>query len=142
MARYDTTPESDAGGFFGTWGAFPYTAGGYIYASDFDGTLTVLRMASLATAADGGARVVPARRGVPQPVPHGRYGAVRPRRAGSGTCGTYDVIGREVAVLAAGEFIAGAHTLTWDGSALPPGAYFLRIEAGGTAQTLRLARVR
>ncbi len=143
VARYDTTPESDASGFFGTWGAFPYTAGGYVYASDFDGKLTVLRMASLATAAESAAPASSLRAEVyPNPSRTGatvRFDLAEP---GPVHAALYDVLGREVAVLAAGDFTAGAHTLTWDGIALPPGAYFLRIEAGGTAQTLRLARVR
>jgi choice-of-anchor B domain-containing protein len=44
VARYDTYPASDSSNFVGTWGAFPYTAGGYLYASDLEGKLTVLRV--------------------------------------------------------------------------------------------------
>ncbi len=44
VARYDTYPASDSSNFVGTWGAFPYTKGGYVYASDLEGKLTVLRV--------------------------------------------------------------------------------------------------
>lgn len=51
VARHDTYPASDSSGFAGTWGAFPYTRGGYVYASDLEGKLTVLRVKSTETSA-------------------------------------------------------------------------------------------
>jgi hypothetical protein len=53
----------------------------------------------------------------------------------------YDVLGREVEVLAAGYYGSGEHMLEVDGRALPAGAYFLRLEADGVVQTLQIARV-
>ncbi|MDK9700841.1 MAG: T9SS type A sorting domain-containing protein [bacterium] len=41
-----------------------------------------------------------------------------------------DVMGREVATLANGNFSAGSHRVTFDGSNLSSGVYFYRIEAG------------
>ncbi len=43
VARHDTYPANDDGGFHGNWGTVPPTPGGYVYASDIDGRLTVLR---------------------------------------------------------------------------------------------------
>jgi hypothetical protein len=52
----------------------------------------------------------------------------------------YDVLGREVAVLASGRYGAGAHASLLDGSALPPGVYVVRAAVGavqrGGAQVL------
>ena len=142
VARYDTTPDSDASGFFGTWGAFPYTAGGYIYASDFDGKLTVIRMISTTT--DNEAAPVSTLRAEVYPNPSHADATVRFDLAAAGPvrAALYDVLGREVAVLAEGDRPAGTHTLHWDADTLPPGAYFLRIEARDTVQTLHLTRVR
>ncbi len=42
----------------------------------------------------------------------------------------YDLLGREVAVLANGRYVAGEHTFTFDGSTLPSGTYFYRLTAG------------
>jgi hypothetical protein len=41
----------------------------------------------------------------------------------------YDALGRRVAVLAAGRYGAGLHTVAFDGSALPAGAYVVHITA-------------
>ena len=50
----------------------------------------------------------------------------------------YDALGREVAVLAAGE-----HEVALDGAALAPGVYVVRLTAAsGAAETARLTVVR
>jgi glucose/arabinose dehydrogenase len=60
----------------------------------------------------------------------------------------FDATGRVVRTLAAGEDVpAGHRTLTWDGqmddgSAAPSGAYFLRVEMNGMAQSQRVTLVR
>ena len=54
----------------------------------------------------------------------------------------YDVLGREVAVLAEGAHPAGAHRVALAAGALPAGAYVVRLVAGGAAQTTRLTVVR
>ena len=43
VARFDTHPENDDVAFYGNWGTTLPTPGGYIYASDLEGTLTVLK---------------------------------------------------------------------------------------------------
>ncbi|GIV57334.1 MAG: hypothetical protein KatS3mg042_0247 [Rhodothermaceae bacterium] len=55
----------------------------------------------------------------------------------------YDVLGREVARLAAGSYPAGTHAVTWDGrdatgAPVPSGVYLYRIEAGRFTQTRRM----
>lgn len=62
--------------------------------------------------------------------------------AGSVRLSIHDVLGREVAVLVDGSYGAGRHEAMLDGSALPAGAYLIRLEAGGTVQTRRVTLVR
>jgi hypothetical protein len=54
----------------------------------------------------------------------------------------YDVLGRQVAVLMDGVPAAGTHNLTFDASALTPGVYLLRLDAGGLILTERMVRAR
>ena len=42
VASYDTYPQNDNEGFYGCWGAFPFTENGYVYASDMQNGLFVL----------------------------------------------------------------------------------------------------
>jgi photosystem II stability/assembly factor-like uncharacterized protein len=50
----------------------------------------------------------------------------------------YDVLGREVRVLADKVFAQGAHRIQFDGSALPSGAYFVRLDAGAISRTQKI----
>jgi len=54
----------------------------------------------------------------------------------------FDLLGRRVATLANGERPAGRHEVTWADSRLAPGTYFVRLQAGSTAQTQMLRLVR
>ncbi len=62
--------------------------------------------------------------------------------AGEVRLAVYDVLGREVAVLADGVLEAGEHAAVLDGSALPGGVYLVRMEAGSFVQTQRVTLVR
>jgi hypothetical protein len=50
----------------------------------------------------------------------------------------FDVLGREVSVLKDGFVEAGTHRVTFDGSSLASGIYFVRIDAGEFVQTNKL----
>jgi hypothetical protein len=54
----------------------------------------------------------------------------------------YDVLGREVAVLAEGIQPAGEHEVTFDAAPLPSGMYFVRLTAGDQVLTQRVTVVR
>ena len=61
---------------------------------------------------------------------------------GAARLAVYDVLGREVALLASGEFPAGRYRVTWDATGYPSGVYTCRLHAGGSsiAQTLVLQK--
>ena len=54
----------------------------------------------------------------------------------------YDVLGREVAVLAEGDTEAGAHEVRWPTVGLAPGVYLVRVVTGAEAQVRRVTVVR
>lgn len=58
------------------------------------------------------------------------------------TLAIYDVLGRRVAVLMDGMPGAGTYSMTFDASALTPGVYILRLEAGDQIRTERMVRTR
>ncbi len=50
----------------------------------------------------------------------------------------YDILGREVAVLAKGYYSVGTHQAVWDASKAASGVYFARLEAGDYVHTQKL----
>ncbi|HLT48302.1 MAG TPA: T9SS type A sorting domain-containing protein, partial [Rubricoccaceae bacterium] len=54
----------------------------------------------------------------------------------------YDVLGRQVAVLASGRYGAGAHALTLGGAGLPAGVYVVRVTAGSAVATTTVTLLR
>ncbi len=54
----------------------------------------------------------------------------------------YDLLGREVAVLADGRYLAGRHSFTFDGTGLASGVYFYRLETGGYSATKTMLMIR
>ena len=64
------------------------------------------------------------------------------RRSGTVRLAVYDMLGREAAVLASGEFAAGSYRATWDASGYPSGVYTYRLQAEGFsgARTLVLQK--
>jgi len=68
-----------------------------------------------------------------------RYGL--PNRARV-TLAVFNTLGQQVAILQNGEKDSGHHEVKFDGSNLPSGVYFYRIEAGSFVQTCKLILLR
>jgi hypothetical protein len=54
----------------------------------------------------------------------------------------YNMLGQQVALLAMGQYLAGLHLVSFDGSGLPSGVYLYRLEAMGDILTGKMALVR
>jgi choice-of-anchor B domain-containing protein len=44
IARFDTYPQGEEAAFRGCWGVYPHTANGYVYGSNIDGYLTIMKL--------------------------------------------------------------------------------------------------
>ncbi len=98
------------------------------------------------------AQEVPARRawleaGVPNPFASATsFGYTLPH-AGRHRIAVYDVLGREVALLAEETGRAGRHVVRWNGRdargrALPAGTYFVRLEVDGQSEAQKVTLTR
>ena len=79
---------------------------------------------------------------VANPIRGGARVAFSVPEAGAARVALYDVLGREVAVLADGPVAAGAQTARLDAAALAPGVYVLRLEAADRALARTVTVVR
>ena len=131
--------------------AVVYGGGGDIFASIGGGASPAANAAALA---DGLARIAAAVSAEEDPQPSlDVVAAPNPvsglgtlsfglAQAGNATVGIYDVLGRQVVVVADGAFAAGRHAVTFDARSLPAGTYVVRVVSGEIVQTARMTVVR
>jgi len=58
------------------------------------------------------------------------------------TLTVFDVLGRRMSTLAAGNFDQGTHSVRWDAGGAPGGVYVCRLEGTGLTRALKLILVR
>ena len=106
--------------------------------------VTTADIGMVVTSTDGGpeATTVRIEGAYPNPVSGSARVLFELDAAGPATLALYDVTGRQVSVLAQGDFVAAAHAATLDASALASGVYVLRLQAGGEVTTARVSVVR
>jgi hypothetical protein len=63
-------------------------------------------------------------------------------QAAEATLSVFDLLGRQVRVLASGSQPAGTYEVTFDATELPSGVYFYRLEAGDYVETKSLVLLR
>lgn len=62
--------------------------------------------------------------------------------SGPVTVAAFDATGRRIATIWDGWQLAGAHTLTWNTAGVRAGAYFVRVDAGDSRETVRVTITR
>ena len=146
VAFYDTHPEPGAS-FAGNWTVYPYLPSNRLISSDRERGLFVLQL-DLGTVDAEAEGVLPAdgfvlESAYPNPTTGNVTVPFLLANAAQIRLTVFDVLGREVAVLADDFRPAGSHAVTLDGSNLPSGAYFYRLDvAGAASQTRPLTIVR
>ena len=50
----------------------------------------------------------------------------------------FNLLGQQVATIYDGSQVAGEHRVTWDASAFPSSVYFVKLEAGGWSETVKM----
>jgi hypothetical protein len=54
----------------------------------------------------------------------------------------YDILGRHVTTIAAGQYPAGEHRVVFDAGGLPSGTYLVRLESGGHVQSRSMTLIK
>ncbi len=147
VAFFDNFPAFDDNrAFDGAWSSYPYFASGNVVVSSIDEGLFVVRPTALSTSTAHRDAPAPDAFGLSldggQPVRgNARVTLALPTDARV-TALLYDVMGRVIAQVENGTRGAGIHPLGVPTERLASGVYFLHVQAGDAAKTLRLVRVR
>ncbi len=109
----------------------------YVTGVDGDFTIDDVRLLKTITAVEPRVIAAPASYGLsrnfPNPFNPSTMVEFTLGNAGYASLRVYDVLGREVAVLAEGELAAGSHSVRFDGSGLSSGTYLAVLQSGGHA---------
>jgi len=130
IAWYDTYPQNNNSQFAGCWGVFMFPSSGKIIGSDMSGGLFVIKLGSPVTAITGN-QSIPAEYSLSQNYPNPfnpsttiEYNVPKSSYV---TLKVFDVLGRQVALLADEFKIAGSYKQTFDAGRLASGIYYYTI---------------
>ena len=149
VAVYDTYPLNDNTGFEGNWGVFPYTQNGYVYASDMNGKLTVLKL-QITTGIGDQPDVLPSQielaQNFPNPFNPATQIQIRLPEMQEISLKIYDLQGRLVTSLSDGIYPAGSHSFIWNGrnnygESVASGVYVYTLQAGNAVFSKKMVLV-
>jgi len=141
VGHYDTYPENDDGGFIGCWGVYPYSPNNYIYASNTDGKLTILKLEGqplepLAIQKESVIEEYHLSQNYPNPFNHTTTIEYSLAHNGDVNLAIYDALGRMVLTLVNTYKVFGEYTIVWDGkdnsgNSVPAGNYYYKLAISG-----------
>ncbi len=135
IASYDTYAPNNIANFYGTWGGFPYTQNGYIYASNFEGRLFILDWDRNLVAVDQGQPKV-AGHSWPNPFAASTNVPLHLDAEEKVVVKAIDMRGRVVETIFEGQLPAGNYTLPWHPAAeIASGSYHLQVAVGNRMHT-------
>lgn len=148
LDTYDTAPALTGDGYEGAYGVYPFGPGGIVYVSDSDNGLYLFTVEDFAGVPTGVVATPDARAArlignYPNPFNPSTTIAYEVARTGDVSLAVYDVDGGLVRVISRGRASAGRREARWDGTdergrRVASGVYFVKLTAGGAADTGRL----
>lgn len=148
VATYDTYAASNNPDFYGCWGAYPFTIDNYVYASDLEGYLTVLKFyPENITGVSESPAVKPAPyqllQNYPNPFNPSTSISFVLKKSGHVTLTVYDLLGQKIKTLVTGSVQSGEHKVNWDGTndegkRVSSGVYVYRLEAGDSVRSKKM----
>lgn len=145
VANYDTYPADDLPGFWGCWGAYPFTDGGYVYASNFNGDLYVLKLEEAPTSVDSRQQLpngFSLEQNYPNPFNPTTRIPFEISHSGIVRLKVHDLTGKEVATLVDKRLAPGAHSAEWNAGNFASGVYYYKFSFVGDNQGQRFEQVR
>ena len=132
IAHFDTYPAGESAEFNGNWGVYQYTQNGMVFASDFEGRLTVLNFNRNPIGIDVDNRM-PLRRlsllgNYPNPFNPSTNIEFYLSEAGNIRLNIYNINGEFIETLAEGFHIAGEHRYSWSGGEYATGVYVYALK--------------
>ncbi|HIO88211.1 MAG TPA: choice-of-anchor B family protein [Candidatus Marinimicrobia bacterium] len=141
VARYDTFVAHDRSSYYGAWGVYPYSPNDYVYASNVEGHLDILKFQEVSNSVIENA-LLPTKISLSQNFPNPFNGETS-ISFGLSTeelvkLEIYNALGVRVKTIADGRFSAGRYHFRWNGSRAPSGVYFARLSTGRSDEVVKM----
>lgn len=131
IAWYDTYTQNNNNNFAGCWGVFMFPSSGKIIGSDMSGGLFVIRAGSQVTALNNNNHYIPntfaLKQNYPNPFNPSTTIEFNIPKASFVTLKIYDVLGKQVGILADEFKQAGSYRLNYDAGRLSSGIYYYTL---------------
>ena len=141
VGHYDTYPGTNSTAYQGCWNVYPFLPSGNIIASDISTGLYVLKVGQTTSINHNNTEIIDnynLSQNYPNPFnPATKINWQSPVNSWQ-TLKVYDVLGNEVVTLINEQQNAGTYQVDFDGSNLPSGVYFYKLEAGEFVETKRM----
>jgi choice-of-anchor B domain-containing protein len=145
IAWYDTYPSSNSSSFSGCWGVFMFPSG-KIIGSDISGGLFVIKstvnLVGLGNQNSSSPQEFELRQNYPNPFNPSTSVEYSLSKAGRISIKVYDVLGKQVSLIADEYMQAGNYRATFDAGRLPSGTYFYTLSGDGFRQTKKMTLVK
>ncbi len=142
IAWYDTFPSSNSAQYSGCWGVFMFPSSGKIIGSDMSGGLFVIKIGSAVTGITGNQNVPSSfslKQNYPNPFNPSTTIEYNIPKSSYVTLKVFDVLGRQVALLADEFKIAGNYKVNYDAGRLASGIYYYTISTdNGFTETKKM----
>ena len=142
VANYDTYTPSDESTYLGAWGIYPYSPNEYVYVSNAEGYLDILRFREESLSVDTDSESFPERISLghnsPNPFNGETFISVSLSSKREAFLEVYNALGIKVGTVFKGSLTAGDYHFRWQSGDLPSGIYFARLSSRSTPQTVKM----
>ena len=141
IARYDTFIAHDRSSYYGAWGVYPYSPNNYVYASNVEGHLDILKFREESNTLSE-ETFLPSKVSISQNYPNPFNGetslSISLPEEVSVKLEIYNSLGVRVSTIADGRFPAGQYSFNWNGARASSGIYFARLIAERVDNTVKM----
>ena len=142
VANYDTYTSSDVSTYLGAWGIYPYSPNGYVYVSNAEGHLDILRFREESLSVRLGSESFPERislgHNFPNPFNGETFISVSLSSEREASLEVFNALGSRVGTIINGSLRAGDYRFRWQSGELPSGIYFARLSSGSIIQSVKM----
>ncbi|MBH31648.1 MAG: hypothetical protein CMG71_06625 [Candidatus Marinimicrobia bacterium] len=146
VANFDTYTASDESTYLGAWGIYPFSPNGYVYVSNAEGHLDILRFREESLSIHMSSETFPERISLGNNFPNPFNGetsiSVSISSEREVSLEVFNALGIRVATVFNGSLPAGDYSFRWQSGGMPSGIYFARLSSSSIVQSVKMLHLK